>query len=91
MLLENLKNPSKITSRAPKNAPKIHLGTLPETRPEKKSLIALKGSPKTAQNAPQNHQKVRLGTQLMHFYGQNAAIESITVFKHIFERFLVLF
>ena len=27
----------------------------------------------------------------MHFYGQNAAIESITVFKHIFERFLVFF
>ena len=33
----------------------------------------------------------RPGTQLAHFCGQNAAIESITVFKRIFARFLVLF
>ena len=41
MLLENLKNPSKIPSRAPPNAPQIHLGTLPGTRPEKSVLITL--------------------------------------------------
>ena len=41
MLLENLRNPSKIPSRAPPNAPQIHLGTLPGTRPEKSVLITL--------------------------------------------------
>ena len=85
------KIPSKPPPSAPKNAPKIHLRTLPGSRPEKSFIIALsrvsQGSPKCSQKHPRG----LLGTQLAHFYGQNAAIESITVFGNIFKLFLVLF
>ena len=39
----------------------------------------------------EKHPRGLLGTQVAHLCGQNAAIESITVFKHLFERFLVPF
>ena len=50
-----------------------------------------KGCPKGAQNAPQKHPRGLLGTQWAHFCGQNAAIESITVFKHILSVFYYFF
>ena len=88
MLLEIL---PKSSPGHPQMHPKSTLG--PSLEPDLKKALSLrsKACPKGAQNAPQKHPRGLLGTQLAHFCGQNAAIESITVFKHIFERFLVLF
>ena len=46
-----------------------------------------KGCPKGAQNASKKHSRRRVGTQLAHFCGQNAAIESIIVFTHFLNGF----
>ena len=56
MLLENLKNPSQIPSRAPPNAPQIHLGTPWNQTWKKRPNYALKGAPREPKILPKSTQ-----------------------------------